>query len=166
MKTLLYFAFAYAILLGALHAQPNAPTRPEPVARAGAVSGRVFNPATGEYVRNAEVRVSGTDRLVVTDDSGSFRIPDLPAGTAMLSVSFTGYNTATARVAVQPGQTVAQVIELTSSLAGTAADGQTVQLSQFTVSAEREGNAKAIMDQRAAMNVKNVVASDVFGDVA
>src|SRR6185369_7844202 len=40
-----------------------------------------------------------------------------------------------------------------------------VKLSSFVVSSEREGNAKAIMDQRAALNMKNVVATDNFGEV-
>jgi hypothetical protein len=39
----------------ALHAQGN-----------GTIAGRVFNPANGEYVRNAEVRLQGTARLVAT----------------------------------------------------------------------------------------------------
>ena len=34
------------------------------------------------------------------------------------------------------------------------------------ISSEREGNAKAIMEQRNSMNITNSVASDVFGDVA
>ena len=41
-----------------------------------------------------------------------------------------------------------------------------VKLDQFVVSSEREGNAKAIMEQRNSMNITNSVASDVFGDVA
>src|SRR5687768_1367288 len=106
MKTLLRFALASVIPLVALHAQPNSAT--------GTVSGRVFNPATGAYLRNAEVRVSGTDRFVVTDDSGSFRIPDLPAGPATLTVNFTGYQTATVPVTILPGQTISQVIDVTS----------------------------------------------------
>ncbi|MBI4624462.1 MAG: TonB-dependent receptor, partial [Verrucomicrobia bacterium] len=40
-----------------------------------------------------------------------------------------------------------------------------IKLEKFEVSSEREGNAKAIMEQRAALNMKSVVASDNFGDV-
>ena len=40
-----------------------------------------------------------------------------------------------------------------------------MRLESFVVSNEREGNAKAIMEQRAALNMKSVVASDNFGDV-
>jgi len=39
-------------------------------AATGTLSGRVFNPATGEFVRNAEVRVAGTDRLTYTGKGG------------------------------------------------------------------------------------------------
>ena len=39
-------------------------------AATGTLSGRVFNPATGEFVRNAEVRVAGTDRLAYTGEGG------------------------------------------------------------------------------------------------
>ena len=39
-------------------------------------------------------------------------------------------------------------------------------LDQFVVSSEREGNAKAIMEQKNSMNITNSIASDAFGDVA
>ena len=35
-------------------------------AKTGEIVGRVFNPATGEYVRNAEVRLAGGSQVVVT----------------------------------------------------------------------------------------------------
>ena len=41
-----------------------------------------------------------------------------------------------------------------------------LRLEAFTVAGEREGNAKAIMDQKNSMNITNTVASDAFGDVA
>lgn len=39
----------------------------------GTIQGRVFNPATQEYVRNAEVRLEGTNRVEVTGSDGSFQ---------------------------------------------------------------------------------------------
>ena len=44
----------------------------------GVIIGRVLNPATNEYVRNAEVRIQGTDRLAVTASDGSFRFDHVP----------------------------------------------------------------------------------------
>ena len=46
----------------------------------GAITGRVQNEATGQYLNNARVTVKGTDLAVFTDDTGSFRLPQVPAG--------------------------------------------------------------------------------------
>src|SRR5688572_1690053 len=65
---------------------------------AGRVQGRVFNPATGEYVRNAEIRVQGTDRITYSEEGGSYVLENVPAGTATITVTFSGYQTATAPI--------------------------------------------------------------------
>src|SRR5262245_27152356 len=44
----------------------------------GALSGRVFNSATKAYVRNAEVRVEGTNRVAYTEDGGHYRLVGVP----------------------------------------------------------------------------------------
>ncbi|MFM7752642.1 MAG: hypothetical protein ACKPB0_19710, partial [Opitutaceae bacterium] len=40
----------------------------------GTVQGRVFNPATGEYVRDAEVRLDGSGQVVYSANDGSFTL--------------------------------------------------------------------------------------------
>ena len=132
----------------------------------GMVIGRVFNPATGEYIRNAEIRIAGTAQTVLTESSGYYRIPNAPAGNITVEVHYTGYDTARAEVAVTPGGTVTRDFELVGSAATARQGDQVVTLGAFTVSTEREGNAKAIMDQKAAMNVKTVLAADSFGEIA
>ncbi|MES2695791.1 MAG: TonB-dependent receptor [Verrucomicrobiota bacterium] len=134
----------------------------------GTIVGRILKPATGEYVRNAEVRVEGRPGSAISDDSGYYRLPNIPEGTATIVVNYTGYQAISAQVAVGAGATVTRDFELTSSLGGVAsASGDTpIKLTAFTVSSEREGNAKAIMQQRSSMDITNSVASDVFGDVA
>lgn len=132
----------------------------------GVIIGRVFNPATGEYVRNAEVRLEGTDRTTNTEADGSFRIGNLPPGPNSLSVSYTGYLTVRETVTVGPGGTAVCEIKLTSGLLGAGALGATVKLQEFVVAAARQGNAKAIMEQKNSMNITNTIASDVFGDIA
>jgi TonB-dependent receptor len=131
----------------------------------GTIRGRVFNPATAQYVRNAEIRVQGTDRIAYSEEGGNYELTNLAAGEVTLIVSFTGYKVISITVPVSAGQTATRDIELVSSLAGPAA-GETVRMGEFVVSSEREGNAKAIMEQRRNMNVTTSVASDVFGDVA
>ena len=137
---------------------------------AGRVSGRIFNPVTNEYVRNAEIRVAGTDVVAYSGDDGSYALTNLPGGELSLTVIYTGYDVATAKVVLGAGQAATQNFELKGSTYRSPApaakkDGEVLTLSAFVVSSEREGNAKAIMDQRAALNMKNVVATDNFGEV-
>ena len=136
---------------------------------AGTLTGRIFNPATNEYVRNAEIQIEGTSLTAYSRDDGSYVLTNIPAGEITVTVSYTGYQRETARVTVGAGQAATRDFDLKGAVFGPGASpaaGQSVvQLSQFVVSSEREGNAKAIMEQRAAINMKSVVASDNFGDV-
>ena len=140
-------------------------------AASGRVTGRIFNPATQEYVRNAEITVEGSNAIAFSGDDGSYVLSGVPSGDVTLTVTYTGYERATSKVTVPAGQTAVRDFELKGSTFGTGARpgqgdaGSVVTLEKFVVSNEREGNAKAIMEQRAALNMKSVVASDNFGDV-
>jgi len=136
------------------------------MAGTGVITGRVFNPNTGEYLRNAQVRIEETGQTAISEGGGEFRLAPVPAGKATLVVSYTGYRSATATVNVAPGTSVAQDFNLVSAIDSAGAAGETIKLGQFIVSTEREGSAKAIMDQRNSMNITNTVASDTFGDNA
>jgi iron complex outermembrane receptor protein len=129
----------------------------------GTVQGRVFNPATGEYVRNAEIRVAGTERVTYSEEGGSYVLNNVPAGTATVSVSFSGYQTASAPVVVTSGATATRDFELVSTLARGSGE-EALKMGAFIVSTEREGNAKAIMEQRRNMNISTSVAADSFGE--
>jgi TonB-dependent receptor len=132
----------------------------------GTITGRVFNPATGEYVRNAEVRIKETGQATTSIGEGEYRLDPVPAGPVTVVVTYSGYRDASAVVQVAAGATATQNFELISALDTGTRDGSTVRLNQFVVSTAREGASKAIMDQRNSMNVTNTVASDTFGDNA
>jgi iron complex outermembrane recepter protein len=136
-----------------------------PAAASGTINGRILNALTGEYVRNAEVRVQGTGYIVESVDGGFFTIPNVPAGTVTVAVSYTGYQPATTNLTVAAGQTTTTELKLTTYRESGSGDGKAVQMAGFVVSSEREGNAKAIMEQKRSMNIVNSVASDVFGEV-
>src|SRR5689334_10367895 len=110
----------------------------------GTIQGRVFNPVSKEYVRNAEVRLEGTQQVVYTENDGSFQFLNVPAGEAKLAVTFTGYNTINETIAVSSGQTAVRELNLTSTAAAPTTKDGVLQLAAFSVSAEREGNAKAM----------------------
>ena len=134
------------------------------VARAtGTVVGRVAN-QTGGYLENAQVSIVGTHRQVVTDDAGQFVLTDVPAGSAMLRVFYTGLEPREQSVLVRAGEAVTQNIELGTR----GADAAITKLDPFMIAASREMSvsALAVNEQRFAANIKNVVAADAFGDVS
>jgi iron complex outermembrane receptor protein len=45
---------------------------------AGTIQGRIFNPTSGEYVRNAEVRLDGTNRVTYSEGDGTFVLRQRP----------------------------------------------------------------------------------------
>lgn len=128
-------------------------------ANAGIIEGRVLNPASGEYLGNAEVRLQGTELRAVTQSDGRYRLVNVPPGNATVVVTYTGYESATTAVTVTGGEIAVRNFDLRSSLP-TDTGRNVVALDRFTVAAAREGTAKAIMEQRSAMTVKNVVATD------
>lgn len=131
----------------------------------GTVTGRVLNTSTRDYVSSAEVRLQGTELSVTTASDGSYRLTPVPAGPAVITVSYTGTKPAQVALTIAAGQTVTHDFELKSTLHRAKAD-EVVKLGTFVVSSEREGHAKAIMEQRNSMNITNSVSSEFFGDVA
>jgi len=134
-------------------------------AASGTIQGRVFNPATKDYIRNAEVRLNGSSQAVYTEADGSFRFDNVPAGETTLTVTFSGYETAKEKLTVTAGQIATPEINMTSASAAAAKDAGVIKLEAFSVSTAREGNAKAVQAQRRDMNIITSVSSDIFGDV-
>ncbi|PLR23869.1 TonB-dependent receptor [Caulobacter zeae] len=132
--------------------------RPSAAAGSGVVRGKVLNTATGQYVRNAQIRVEGTTIVAFSEDGGDFRLTGVPAGEVTVAAKYAGLETARTVVTVEPGQTAAVTFDLT---AYAAAGGDAVEA--VTITAARDGQAAAIMERRASTNAKNVVAADNFG---
>ena len=132
----------------------------------GTLTGRVQNVVTGQYLNNARVSVRGTNLAVFTDQTGTYRIPQAPAGSVVLDVVYTGLDPQQLTVQLAAGQEVTQNVDLTS--VARYGDGTgVVKLDSFVVATSREtdGNAIAVNEQRFAPNIKNVVAADSLGDV-
>lgn len=131
----------------------------------GTITGRIYNPATKEFVRDAEVRVDGTTLLTASETGGTYSLRQVPAGQVSLTVSYTGYPKTTQTVAVLAGQTVARDIELAPAGAPAQAREGLVTLGAFVVASGAEGQAKQIMNQRNSMSLGTSISSDLFGDV-
>jgi len=158
-------AFLLACLAPALVPAP-ALRGADSAAATGVLTGRVQNVATGQYLNNARVALRGTERVVFTDESGTYRLPAVPAGAAVIEVFYTGLDPQEITLQVAPGQTVERNVDLTSEARYGKPDGA-VKLSALVVSTGRETNSEAIAinEQRFAANIKNVISADALGDV-
>lgn len=122
----------------------------------GTVTGQVSNVATTTFLEGARVLVRETGQVVFTDAAGRYELT-LPTGPATLTVSYTGLAPKVISLNVRAGATEVQNVELTSEL---------YTMEKFSVTGEREGRAKTITLQQQALNVKNVVSADNFGNIA
>lgn len=121
----------------------------------GTLRGRVINPATHEYLYPAEVTLSD-GQSVFTRTDGNYVFSRVSEGPVTVTVRYTGFETGTATVQVAGGRETVQDFEL--------APQDVIKMEAVTVSAPVIGDAKAIMDQRASLNFRNVMASDSFGE--
>ncbi|MBM3843173.1 MAG: hypothetical protein FJ397_07925, partial [Verrucomicrobia bacterium] len=125
----------------------------------GSIEGRVVNARTGEFLEGARVRLGPAGVEAFSDSGGFYQLAPVPAGPAQVSVFYTGLPSVTLQVQVTAGQPA----RLDVSLGGSA-----VQLDAFRVATSREmdASALAINEQRFASNIKNVLSTEEFGNVA
>src|SRR5690606_5805101 len=95
-----------------------------------------------------------TEIEAATDREGNFRFSSLPAGSRSVRVSYLGRDAQDFPVTITAGSE--------STLQAKLGD-EIVRLSAFTVSGQREGQARAINEQRASDNLKSIVSSDALG---
>jgi iron complex outermembrane recepter protein len=161
-RVTLTFSLAFVWLCGvaALYGQPAT----------GTIEGRVINPVTGTVLERARITIEGTAIETFTNVDGYFRLTGVPAGTAQLRAAFTGFPSATASITVAAGQTLQRDFQLAplTSAGAKEEEGAPIKLDAFVTATSREMSAAAlaINEQRYAPNMKNVVATDEFGDIA
>ena len=56
-------------------------------ANEGTITGRIFSPASGEYLRNAQIRVDATGQVTTSEDGGTYRLSPIAAGPVTLIVT-------------------------------------------------------------------------------
>lgn len=140
-----------------------APTAVRAQSGTGSITGRILNEGTSEYLRNAVVTVPGTNLTATAEAGGVYTLSGVPAGPARVVFTYAGLDPKEQTVNVTAGQTLTLDIGLTSAA---YADKGPIKLEQFVVATEREGNAKAIMEQRNSIEAKRVLATDTFGSIS
>jgi TonB-dependent receptor len=131
------------------------------------ITGRVSDAVANAYLNNAEVSIAGTNTMVFTRDDGTYSI-DAPAGSVTITVSYANSRPATRTIEAKSGQPNVLDFVLQPALSvpsATTGSEEVVQLERFTVTDERIGQAKVLMEQRAAENAKTIISTDQFGEL-
>jgi TonB-dependent receptor len=127
------------------------PSTPE----TGTVVGKVVD-INGNPMPGAAVVVIGTSLTAVTDANGGYKILRVPEGRHIFEVSYLGFDPETVEVNVEPRRIIRNDVVL----------ARVVRLQEeVTVVAEplREGQAKALSQQKNALSIVDVVSSDFIG---
>jgi TonB-dependent receptor len=117
----------------------------------GQVQGIVTDIASGDPLVGANVIIRGTSLGSATDIYGRYRIPRVPAGIQILVISYIGYQSTSLEIDVIAGETN----EFDASLSFHFVEGEEV-----TITAQAEGQMRAINEQLSARTIKNVVAAE------
>ncbi|MBD3170274.1 MAG: TonB-dependent receptor [candidate division Zixibacteria bacterium] len=121
---------------------------------AATLKGYVRDANTGEVLYGASVYVKGTQYGAPTDRTGRYSIPNLPPGEYTVVYSYLGYDEMSKTVDLGSGEAVIENITLEPRL---------VEMEPVFVVGMRQGQTKALNQQRTAENIKNVVAADLIG---
>jgi len=116
----------------------------------GRVAGRVLA-TTGEYLIGANVFLKGTSMGATSDREGKYSIENVPAGTYTLTVGYIGYEAFSAEITVASGSTVQQEAKLKVSY---------LKGEEVVVRGLREGQIKALSQQRTSPGIENVVSEE------
>jgi hypothetical protein len=98
-RPLLAAALLLMLAAGSARAQQTQPAAP---ARLDVV-GKVVDQTTGRPLAGARVELYKPTRVVLTDENGAFRIPEVPAGAHLLNVQRLGYQETGVTIAVGEG---------------------------------------------------------------
>ncbi|NRD88407.1 TonB-dependent receptor [Sphingopyxis sp. BSNA05] len=122
------------------------------VATAGTVSGVVSDSSETRGLQAAQVRIVELDRVVTTGRDGSYRFPDVPAGTYTLETRYIGADTSQTSITISDASpTVANI--LLQSGAGT----------EILVIGQSANQASSLSRKREADGVSSVLTRDAIG---
>lgn len=117
------------------------------------ITGRVTD-NEGNALPAASVKIKGTTNAVASNQTGNYSFPNVQPGKYTIIVSYMGFETKEAEVEVAAGKTATLNFALEVGKTG---------LRSVIVTASREGQAKALNQQRMADNIKQVISADLMG---
>lgn len=122
------------------------------LAQDGSITGVVTDRRTGDALAGANLRIADTSTGTATDAEGRYSLRGLRPGSYTLIVSYLGYETMSIEAEVDNGRT-----DLDISLRDNF-----VEIQGITVRGVREGQARALNEQKEAPNIKNVIDAELI----
>lgn len=115
------------------------------------VSGRILDNETGEPLIGASVSVENSSTGVITDERGRFTLSGLSGSSINLVVSYVGYETQNLSQDLNSASAKNLTIRLQPG---------SVELNEVVVTGIAEGQIRALVDMKAAENIKNIVSAE------
>jgi outer membrane receptor protein involved in Fe transport len=120
------------------------------------INARVVDAANGQFLRGAVVQVEGTTLQAVSDLQGAVVLSGVPAGHQSLLVSYLGTAALHQPVEVVAGQLASLTLTMN-------ARDRVVTMDKFVVDSLREGQAKALNQQKTSDTFVNIIGADSIG---
>ncbi len=118
----------------------------------GVIKGRIVD-NNKLSLPGATVQIESLNLGAVTDNFGYFTLVNVPAGTHEVLVTYIGFLQETSSVTVEPDRTADLNFELKAG----------IELSEFTVTGQLQGQSKALNTQMNKGNITNIISSDQVG---
>ncbi|WP_415907435.1 TonB-dependent receptor domain-containing protein [Oleiharenicola sp. Vm1] len=133
----------------------------------GTIRGTITNATNGQTLENVVLRLTGSGKQAISNSYGDYEFTNVPAGEVEVRASYVGESDLIARITVVGGETARKDFLFREKEALADNKDGTITLNPYTVNAERYNNARAIAiaSERNAVNIKNVVSTDTFGEI-
>ena len=118
------------------------------------ISGTITDQKTGELLPGASIMVQGTSIGTSSNSEGKYTLNTVPSGDQTLVISYLGFETVEEEISISAGENVTLDVQLTDNF---------VEMDGITVQGIRQGQARALNQQKTSANIKNVVAADLIG---
>ncbi len=115
------------------------------------ISGKVIDAETKEPLTGAAIQVKNSSIGTVTGLDGQFNLKNVAANNVTILVSYISYVLKTIELDFGDKSSVQLIIEL---------DPVATNLEEVQVKSKAEGQVKAMLDQKQAVNIKNIVSSE------
>lgn len=138
----------------------------------GIIAGTVKIANTERTLPGAKIQVVGTAISTVADDTGHYKLEDVPAGQQQIKASYSGYYDGVRDLAVKPGTSNSLVIELAPQSAGTRAQHTVITTAQSIVEVDQWHNplitirASEAWSAMVNRSTGNLLVADAFKNTA